>query len=77
MTEILITREKASTQRKRIRLLLESGKELTNRQIQQKMGIVGATARLSELRREHQREGRLLASRREEEGYLVYFLKEA
>lgn len=75
MTEILITREKASTQRKRIRLLLEGGKELTNRHIQQKMGIVGATARLSELRREYQREGRLLASRREEEGYLVYFLR--
>ncbi|UNM95920.1 helix-turn-helix domain-containing protein [Ignatzschineria rhizosphaerae] len=72
---VLITKEKASTQRKRIRLLLESGKEVTNRLIQQDMGIVGATARLSELRREFQREGKVLATRRESEGYLVYFLR--
>lgn len=72
---VLITKEKASTQRKRISLLLESGKEVTNRFIQQNMGIVGATARLSELRREFQREGKVLATRRESEGYLVYFLR--
>lgn len=70
-----ISHEKASTQRKRIRILLESGEKVTNRRIQQDLGIVGATARLSELRREFKREGKMLASQRQSEGYLVYFLQ--
>lgn len=74
---MIISHEKASTQRKRIRILLESGEKVTNRRIQQDLGIVGATARLSELRREFKREGKLLASQRQPEGYLVYFLKDA